>query len=342
MLDYPIVLDSVKLSYAQGGCDPVRKTESFLVFHFPLTHCGTTIQMTGGRLIYENQLVSGVEILRGPDGFITRDSTFILNTRCIFNATDFLPVQVEVFFPPTPAPVIEMGPLRFELRIATDYSYSSYYADADYPVVKILRDPVYVEVRVLQRMDPSLVLVLHECWATPTPNPLEKLQWPILIDGCPFEGDNYRTQMVPMGPATSQLQFPDHYQRFTIATFTFVDSAHYMVLDGLVYLFCSLSVCHPSHLQPCRNTCQMPVAARSRRFLKTGNGTESLDLVSTYGGVIFQESSQTLDKQVKWKKDMSSSGDVALICLVALPLVGVILFVVVIVLWKKRSRVTKL
>lgn len=55
-----------------------------------------------------------------------------------------------------------------------------------------------------------------------------------LFPRCPFEGDNYRTQMVPMGPATSQLQFPDHYQRFTIATFTFVDSAHYMVLDGLV------------------------------------------------------------------------------------------------------------
>ena len=45
MLDYPIILDSVKLSYAQAGCDPVRKTESFLVFRFPLTQCGTTVQV---------------------------------------------------------------------------------------------------------------------------------------------------------------------------------------------------------------------------------------------------------------------------------------------------------
>uniref|UniRef100_A0A8D2IVL4 Zona pellucida glycoprotein 1 n=1 Tax=Varanus komodoensis TaxID=61221 RepID=A0A8D2IVL4_VARKO len=292
MLDYPIILDSVKLSYAQGRCDPVRKTESFLLFRFPLTQCGTTVQVTGGRLIYENQLVSGIDILSGPDGFITRDSTFILHARCIYNATDFLPVQGEVFSAPTPAPVIQVGPLRLELRIATDSTYRSYYSD--YPVVKVLREPVHVEVRILQRMDPSLVLVLHECWATPSTNPLEQLQWPILAAGCPFKGDNYRTQLVPMGPATSEVSFPNHYQRFIISTFTFVDSAPRMVLDGLVYLFCSVSVCHPSQLEPCRVACQ--------EFSEMHNGTQSLDLVSTNGAVIFQGSSQSHEKQVKWEK----------------------------------------
>lgn len=36
-----------------------------------------------------------------------------------------------------------------------------------------------------------------------------------------------------------------------------------------------------------------------RRFLKEENETESLDLVSTYGAVIFQESIH--EKQVKWE-----------------------------------------
>uniref|UniRef100_A0A8C5S8G4 Zona pellucida sperm-binding protein 1 n=1 Tax=Laticauda laticaudata TaxID=8630 RepID=A0A8C5S8G4_LATLA len=287
MLDYPIILESVRLSYAQADCSPIRKTESFLVFRFPLTQCGTTVQVTGGKLIYENQLVSGLDILKGPDGSITRDSTLMLHARCIYNTTDFLPLQVEVFSPPSPAPIFQVGPLRLELRIATDSSYTSYYSQ--YPIVKILRDPVHVEIRILQRDDPSLVLVLHECWATPSSNPLEQLQWPILVDGCPFKGDNYRTQLVPMGPATSELPFPNHYQRFIIYTFTFVDSAPQMVLDGLVYLFCSVSVCHPSDHDSCRVTCQMPVASRGRRFLKEENETESLDLVSTYGAVIFQE-----------------------------------------------------
>ncbi|XP_070813408.1 zona pellucida sperm-binding protein 1 [Pituophis catenifer annectens] len=339
MLDYPIILESVKLSYAQAGCSPVRKTESFLVFRFPLTQCGTTVQVTGGKLIYENQLVSGLDILKGPDGSITRDSTFMLHARCIYNATDFLPLQVEVFSPPSPAPIFQVGPLRLELRIATDSSYTSYYSDTQYPIVKILREPVHVEIRILQRLDPSLVLVLHDCWATPNSNPLEQLQWPILVDGCPFEGDNYRTELVPMGPVTSELPFPNHYQRFIIYTFTFVDSAPQMVLDGLVYLFCSVSVCHPSDHDSCRVACQMPVTSRGRRFLKEENETESLDLVSTYGAVIFQESIH--EKQVEWKNDVNSSEDLTLVLLVVLPIIGIILFIAVLALWKKRSRITK-
>lgn len=64
-----------------------------------------------------------------------------------------------------------------------DGSYTSYYTDSDYPVVKTLRDPVYAEVKILQRTDPDLVLVLHHCWATPSINPQQRLQWPVLVDG---------------------------------------------------------------------------------------------------------------------------------------------------------------
>lgn len=43
---------------------------------------------------------------------------FRLHIRCIFNASDFLPIQADVFSPPSPAPVTQSGPLRLELRIA--------------------------------------------------------------------------------------------------------------------------------------------------------------------------------------------------------------------------------
>lgn len=46
---------------------------------------------------------------------------------------------------------------------APDGSYTSYYMDSDYPVVKTLRDPVYAEVKILQGRDPDLILVLHHC-----------------------------------------------------------------------------------------------------------------------------------------------------------------------------------
>ncbi|TFK03997.1 lysine-specific demethylase 7A [Platysternon megacephalum] len=81
-----------------------------------------------------------------------------------------------------------------------------------------------VEVQILQRTDPDLVLVLHHCWATPSANPQQQSQWPILVDRCLYAGDNYCTQLVPVG-AASGLQFPSHHQRFIVKNFTFMESA---------------------------------------------------------------------------------------------------------------------
>ncbi|XP_038261987.1 zona pellucida sperm-binding protein 1-like [Dermochelys coriacea] len=341
MSDHPIILESVRLAYAQAGCDPIRMTEAFVIFRFPLMQCGTTVQIIGDKLIYENQLISGFDIWTGPEGSITRDSTFILHARCIYNASDFLPVQVEVFLPPTPAPVTQAGPLRLELRIATDLSYRSYLAERDYPVVKVLRDPVYMEVRILQRTDPSLVLVLHQCWATPSANPLQQPQWPILVDGCPFLGDNYRTQLVPVGPASSELPFPTHHQRFILSTFAFVDSAAQIVLEGLVYIFCSASACSPSQLELCHPICPSGVTARGRRFLTIQNGGEPLDVVSSHGPVAFQDSPEAFKETVYGNEDLASRLVLSPVLLAGLLLLAVIsILTVVIMLWKRKGWMT--
>lgn len=64
-----------------------------------------------------------------------------------------------------------------------DETFSSFYEEGDYPLVRLLREPVHVEVRLLQRTDPRLVLLLHQCWATPGANPFQQPQWPLLKDG---------------------------------------------------------------------------------------------------------------------------------------------------------------
>lgn len=61
--------------------------------------------------------------------------------------------------------------------------YSSYYGMADYPVTKVLRDPVYVEVRVKDKTDGSMVLILNRCWATNSPLPHSIPQWDLLVGG---------------------------------------------------------------------------------------------------------------------------------------------------------------
>lgn len=64
-----------------------------------------------------------------------------------------------------------------------DVAYSSFYTEADYPITKVLRDPVYVEVELLERTDPSLVLTLGNCWTTTSLNAHSLPRWDILVDG---------------------------------------------------------------------------------------------------------------------------------------------------------------
>ncbi|NWZ30977.1 ZP1 protein, partial [Asarcornis scutulata] len=284
----PYNLDSVRLaSSTQPGCQPAQTTETFVMFHFPVTQCGTTVQVIEDRLIYENQLISTIDVQPGPRGSITRDSVYILHARCIYNASELLPLRLEVAVPPTAAPMAQPGPLRLQLRIATDESYGAYHAEGEYPLVKVLRDPIYVEVRLLQKTDPNLVLVLHQCWAAPSTGPAAEPQWPLLVDGCPFAGDNYRTQLVPVGPASPQLPFPSHYQRFVVSTFAFVDTPSMAVLEGEVYILCSASVCHLAQPEPCRPSCQLAVPSRARRAAGDKGTANAVGTVTSQGRVVF-------------------------------------------------------
>ncbi|XP_008627642.1 PREDICTED: zona pellucida sperm-binding protein 1 isoform X1 [Corvus brachyrhynchos] len=287
MVAPPYNLDSVRLASSQAGCEPLHMSEAFVMFRFPVTHCGTTVQVIEDRLIYENQLISTIDIQGSPRGSITRDSVYILRARCIYNASDLLPLGVEVAVPPTAAPLAMPGPLGLQLRIATDESYSSYHPVGDFPLVRVLRDPIYVEVRLLQKTDPNLVLVLHHCWASPGSHATSQPQWPILVEGCPFQGDNYRTRLIPVGPASPELPFPSHYQRFVISTFAFVETSGMAVLEGEVYISCSASVCHLAQPEPCRPSCQLGVPSRARRSLGDRSTGDGMGTVTSQGCVIF-------------------------------------------------------
>ncbi|XP_067274502.1 zona pellucida sperm-binding protein 4-like isoform X2 [Pseudorasbora parva] len=263
-------LDSVRLL---GGndppCSPVGSTPSFAIYQFPVTACGTSMMEDGGYVVYENRMTSSYEVGVGPLGSITRDSHFELLFQCRYSGTSVEALVVEVNTVPAPPPVAAPGPLRVELRLANgqcvtkgcaegDEAYTSYYSDADYPVTKVLREPVFVEVRVLERTDPNIVLMLGRCWATSTPSPLSLPQWDLLVDGCPYRDDRYLTTLVPVA-GSSGLQFPTHYKRFVVKMFTFVDPASLAPLQETIFIHCSTVVCHPSS-GSCEQSC-----ARKRR-----------------------------------------------------------------------------
>ncbi|XP_053312067.1 zona pellucida sperm-binding protein 4-like [Spea bombifrons] len=251
----PLNLESVTLARASDrSCTPVTINNAFLLFQFPLSACGTTFKSVGNQVVYENELVSKRGVLTWQGSSITRDSTLRLTVRCTLSSDSFLPLNV-VVSPLTPhVGLTSYGPLNLEMRLAKDNKYSQYYTDGEYPVVKLLRDPVYVEVRILQRVDPQLVLVLMDCWATPTPDPYQQTQWPLLLERCPFGGDNYETLDVEVEYLANR-DFASHYKRFIVRTFTFEDTTSQQPLHGQVHLHCSASVCVPSPTERCLAYC---------------------------------------------------------------------------------------
>uniref|UniRef100_G3STH1 Zona pellucida sperm-binding protein 4 n=1 Tax=Loxodonta africana TaxID=9785 RepID=G3STH1_LOXAF len=313
----PLLLNSVRLVFGNGSeCNPVMTTHAFILFQFPFTSCGTVRQMTGGQAVYENQLVANRDVRMWTHGSITRDSIFRLRVSCSYSVRgNVLPANVQVFTLPPPHPDTQPGTLTLELQIAKDKNYSSYYTIDDYPVVKFLRDPIYVEVSILHRTDPFLALLLHHCWATPSTNHLYEPQWPILVNGCPYTGDNYQTQLIPVQDTTG-LPFPSYYQRFSIFTFTFVDSKAKQALTGPVYLHCSVSLCRPAGTPSCMVTC--PSGSRSGRNSDTHfqNDTAS---ISSKGPMILlqaskdsseklhQYSSSPVDSQALWVAGLSGT-----------------------------------
>ncbi|XP_063784762.1 zona pellucida sperm-binding protein 4-like [Pseudophryne corroboree] len=285
-LTYPsLIMNSINVLGLDSTSCPalsVSQSTSFKEFQFPLS-CGGTQQFSDQAIIYEYTFVATKDVQTWQTSSITRDSTMKLTVRCIYSLTGVVPLQVEVITLPPPLPVSTSGPLLLEMRISQDGQYSSYYADGDFPVVKVLRDPVFLEVRILQRTDPNLVLVLNNCWATQSPLPTDSTQWPVLFNGCPFVGDNYLTQLVAVGAASQNIPFPTYYQRFAVSTFTFVDQSSQMALNGLVYFHCSATVCVPS----ARDSCVVNCASRKKRMADTEAPEETLTTVTSNGPVLF-------------------------------------------------------
>ncbi|KAF3836839.1 hypothetical protein F7725_004303, partial [Dissostichus mawsoni] len=253
-------LETVFFLGGEETCNPVGTTSAFAIYQFPTTACGTVMMEEPGVIIYENRMSSSYEVAIGPNGAITRDSQYEY-LFCRYIGTSIEALIIEVGLVPPPPPVAAPGPLHVELVLANgecsvkgcveeEVAYNSFYVDSDYPVTKVLRDPVYAEVHILERTDPNIILTLGRCWATSAPDPQSLPQWDLLIDGCPYRDDRYLTALVPVD-ASSGLMYPTHYRRFVFKMFTFVSGGGVkqeamIPLNEKVYIHCEAAVCQPS------------------------------------------------------------------------------------------------
>ncbi|XP_073328963.1 uncharacterized protein [Pagrus major] len=260
-----IDLESISLLGQGPSCTHVDSNSEFAIYQFPVTGCGSVVTEEPGVIIYQNRMSSSFEVGVGPLGAITRDSSYDLLFQCRYTGISVETVVVEVLpLQDPPLPVAALGPIDVYLRLGNgqcstkgcnevNAAYTSYYTDSDYPVGYVLRDPVYVEVFILDRTDPNLVLTLGRCWTTTSPNPHSLPQWDLLIDGCPYRDDRYLSQLVPVD-ASSGLDFPSHFRRFIFKMFTFVDNSMEPLREQ-VYIHCSTAVCSAAPGRNCEPSC---------------------------------------------------------------------------------------
>ncbi|XP_051808021.1 zona pellucida sperm-binding protein 4-like [Acanthochromis polyacanthus] len=261
-------LEAISLLGDGQGCTHVDSNSQFAIYQFPVTACGTLVTEEPGVIVYENKMTCAYEVGVGPRGATTRDSHYEVLFQCRYIGTSAETLVVEVLpLDNPPLPVAGLGPISVKLRLANgkcttkgcneggmDVAYTSFYTEADYPVRKVLRDPVYVDVQLLRKTDPLLVLTLGRCWATTSPEPHSLPQWDILIDGCPYRDDRYLSSLVPVD-SSSGLEFPSHHKRFIFKMFTFVNPSSMEPLRELVYIHCSTAVCYAAPGARCQQVC---------------------------------------------------------------------------------------
>ncbi|XP_051783492.1 zona pellucida sperm-binding protein 4-like isoform X12 [Erpetoichthys calabaricus] len=280
-------LGSIQLvDSSSPSCSPVTSLSSFVVYQFPVNACGSTVQLAGGNVTYQNTMSAAITVRSGPQGSITRDSVYKLFFQCTYSGSQDVQVEAEVYTVAPPLPVVEQGPFDLELVIATDPSYGSYYADADYPVTKTLRDPVAVEVHIVNRTDPNLVLTLGDCWVTPGPSASSQPQWTLLVNGCPYTGDNYLTSLVTVD-STSGVAYPSHYKRFVFEMFAFVDPVAQQALAEKIFIYCVAAACYPSATDPCSQSCPARRSGRAADNLARISSSRKNVLLHS-GPVVFE------------------------------------------------------
>ncbi|XP_026154835.1 zona pellucida sperm-binding protein 4-like [Mastacembelus armatus] len=147
-----------------------------------------------------------------------------------------------------PSTLKSKGILRTEMRFAKDSSYRTFYSSHDPSIATELGQPVYVEVFILKNEDKDLVLLLEDCWATPTRDPHDSQRWDLLVKGCPFMGDSHKTVVLPV-VASKELTYPNLHKRFVVKLFSFVKP---QTSENLVYFHCDTEICKgPGCLQSC-------------------------------------------------------------------------------------------
>uniref|UniRef100_A0A8C4TFL9 Zona pellucida sperm-binding protein 4-like n=1 Tax=Erpetoichthys calabaricus TaxID=27687 RepID=A0A8C4TFL9_ERPCA len=254
-------LKSLKVQ-GHGSCMPVIITEEVAVFKFSVAECGVQKMVTGHEVKYVAMIVAEPEISDVGYGPISRDSGLRLQVECSYSRKHVTNLELSAMAFPSPQTVAEFANIAVEMRISKDATFQEFFETNDLPIHQHLQEPIFVEVRLVEPLDPSLSLVVRDCFAYPR---TQESLWILLFNGCPNLLDEDHHSTILDGDLTG---LPSHYRRFDVKTFAFVDQETGEPLEDEMYFYCWVEICYagsPDCVPKCLQT-PYPKAAESERF----------------------------------------------------------------------------
>ncbi|XP_056392226.1 zona pellucida sperm-binding protein 2 [Hyla sarda] len=314
-------LDMSTVTVRNRTCQPTEKSSSIISFRFPLKSCGTTVKYLGGKIFYENEVSALWKDL--PPRSISRDSELRETIWCYFNSSDVKTINMSVSTFPPPAPTRMSGPILFVMKIYPDISYQIPYSE--YPIVKTLREPIFLEVQVLNRKDPNIELILDDCWATMSEDPNALPQWNVVVDGCQESQDNYLTIFHPV----TNVPQATHRKRFEVKAFAFMQDGE--LTTNLVFFHCNAIICNiKSPDNPlCTKKCPQSRAKRDELFLQRHSNLASLP-----GPVLLLDPEPSLS----FEDERNVIQEVTIGVLPAFALVAVLVLIATFITFKQKAK----
>ncbi|KAI3360133.1 hypothetical protein L3Q82_014447 [Scortum barcoo] len=267
---YPPIDPSSLIIKDQPQCFPAVTTTDMAVFKIGVMDCGAKMKVDGDVMIYE------VEVEELHSDSTTKDSPFSVQVQCEYEMSDLKRAADlrSLYAVTNPPPVVALGTIRVQMRIAKDASFTSFFPEEQLPLTLPLRKAAYVEVSIAQPFpDPTLSLRVRDCFAYPASR---HSVWTLLYDGCPNPLDNMRSS-VPVdnqGKTTS----PSQVRRFDVKMFAFIDpvTGHPSVEE--MYFYCWVEIC--TNDVDCAQRCAIISSEGERQRREATSKSDQIQLVS--------------------------------------------------------------
>ncbi|CAH1787312.1 unnamed protein product [Owenia fusiformis] len=210
---------------------------SYVTAHIPMKSCGTERTTNSTHIIYTNELIHNIV----PEGIIRRDNEYTITVHCIHPRDSGASGGIN---PETKTLPPGIGEHNFDVEMYFYRNFTFKEPITEFPIRISLGDWLHVGV-VLKGSDPTLKLIVPECFATPLEDKTSTPRYDLIRDKCKADS------------TVTYYPFNETVFAFRFQSFAFNDYT-------TMYLHCDAFICESDEKNDqCDRTCR--VQGRKRR-----------------------------------------------------------------------------